>query len=74
MTSRKLRRYAINLAGSGRTWNCFSKPPMVLTSLTPATLRNCGLMIQSCAVRRSLGVYGLPSALLPPSFASTVYM
>jgi hypothetical protein len=61
-------------SGSGVTWNCFWKPPMVFTSVTPGTVRSCGRMIQSCTVRRSIGVYGAPCAPTAPAFASTVHM
>jgi hypothetical protein len=46
---------------------------MELISATPATLRNCGLMIQSWISRRSVGVYGVPSAFFAPGLASTVH-
>ena len=41
---------------STTTWYCFSKPPQVLTSATPGTLRNCGFTTQSCNTRNSVGV------------------
>ena len=62
------------MPGSGSTWNCRSKPPMVLTSMTPGTLRSCGLMIQSWIVRRSVSVKAPPPGAFAPSLASTVYM
>ena len=46
---------------------------MALISVTPMTLRNCGLMIQSWISRKSVGVYGVPSGFFAPSCVSTVH-
>src|SRR3546814_14060850 len=56
----------------GDTWYSRAKPPMELISVTPATLRNWGLITQSCISRRYVGVYGLPSGFSASSSASTV--
>ena len=42
-------------------WIWRAKPPIVLTSVTPGVLRNCGRTTQSCRVRRSVAVHGVPS-------------
>ena len=48
---------------------------MVLTSVTPGTVRSCGRITQSWIVRRSIGVYGRAVArLVAPGSASTVHM
>jgi len=40
----------------GATRYSLSKPPIELISVTPGTVRSCGLMIQSWISRRSVGV------------------
>ncbi|KAG0922600.1 hypothetical protein G6F31_019858 [Rhizopus arrhizus] len=55
-------------------WMCRSKPPMVLPAVTRGGVRSCGRITQSCRVRRSVAVYGVPSGLRALGSASTVYM
>ena len=73
-TSCRVKPSATSRAGSGVMWIWRAKPPMVLTSVTPGTLRSCGRTTQSCNVRRSVAVNGVPSALRAFASASTVYM
>ena len=46
-------------------------PPIVLTSVTPGTVRICGLMTQSWISRRSVTLYAVPSGFRASGSAST---
>ena len=43
-------------------------------TVTPGTVRSCGLITQSWSVRRSVGSIGRPSSCTAPGSGSTVYM
>jgi hypothetical protein len=48
--------YLTSRRGSICTWYCFSWPPQVVTSSTPAAVRRMSRTVQSCSVRRSIAL------------------
>ncbi|MNG18255.1 hypothetical protein D3C87_1005890 [compost metagenome] len=48
--------YAASFSGFGATRYSLAKPPIVLISVTPGTVRSCGLISQSWISRRSVAV------------------
>ena len=57
---------ATSRSGRGVTCTSFTKPPMLFTSVTPGTVRSCGLITQSWSVRRSVGSQGRPCSSVAP--------
>src|SRR5512137_616354 len=55
VTSRMERPYFTSRSGWTSTWYCFTSPPKLFTSFTPATGLRSGATIQSWSVRSSIG-------------------